>query len=283
MIVKKGKWDDNGNMGNLNPHEATVGQPLTVSCLSRGSNPSPNLTMTLNGRAWQESSATSKIVTPMGVPADTMILEGRMDTVYDSLFNSDGILAIECTAKYQDYLFEKKQLGLTKKSTTYVSDSRYNSNIGQYNSNQPRRGYNEAPRPQTSNYGTASTQPQNYGPSNTEYGQRKGRVVHHSDEGHDADVIHSRLLDLMDPSRHMHIGIPYDFYTGYILMVAKNVDDDENAVEPTSYYSSSRTTSPKTPTTNLYGRFPTEVINDLQRNYGRFQKVGVLNKYFFRI
>ena len=37
---------------------------------------------------------------------------------------------------------------------------------------------------------------------------RNGRLIHHSDEGHDADVIHNRLLDLLDPQKHMHPGKP---------------------------------------------------------------------------
>ena len=45
----------------------------------------------------------------------------------------------------------------------------------------------------------------------------------------------SRLLDLLDPAKHMHPGIPYDFYDGYILMVADNVDDDINNVNNNGY------------------------------------------------
>ena len=37
---------------------------------------------------------------------------------------------------------------------------------------------------------------------------RNGRLIHHSDEGHDADIIHNRLLDLLDPAKHMHPGKP---------------------------------------------------------------------------
>ena len=33
----------------------------------------------------------------------------------------------------------------------------------------------------------------------------------------------------------MHPGIPYDFYDGYILMVADNVDDDINNVNNNGY------------------------------------------------
>ena len=37
---------------------------------------------------------------------------------------------------------------------------------------------------------------------------RNGRVIQHSDEGHNADIIHNRLLDLLDPAKHMHPGKP---------------------------------------------------------------------------
>jgi hypothetical protein len=37
---------------------------------------------------------------------------------------------------------------------------------------------------------------------------RNGRLIHHSDESHDADIIHNRLLDLLDPQKHMHPGKP---------------------------------------------------------------------------
>ena len=83
-------------------------------------------------------------------------------------------------------------------------------------------------------------------------------------------------MDLLDPAKHMHPGIPYDFYSGYILMVAKNVDvDEENQVYTGSYSrgSSRGNQQTQTATTHLYGQLPAEVTTDLQRNYGRFQKV----------
>ena len=69
----------------------------------------------------------------------------------------------------------------------------------------------------------------------------------------------------------MHPGIPYDFYSGYILMVAKNVDTDDNDVNTGSYYGNRG--APQSPSTHLYGKLPDMVVLDLQRNYGRFRKV----------
>jgi len=100
---------------------------------------------------------------------------------------------------------------------------RYNNN-NQY-SNQNSRNYgNSYQRPGT--YSSQSNSVQRPGSI-----ERGGRLGFQQNEGYGADVIHSRLLDLLDPAKHMHPGIPYDFYSGYILMVAKNVDvDEENQV-----------------------------------------------------
>lgn len=249
MTLKNGKWDTS-SLGNLNQFEASVGQPLLVSCISRNANPAPNLTLTLNGQPWEETSATSRIEEiRIGVPTGSKVIEGRMDTVYQSMFNADGVMAIECKANYQDYVVDKKQLGLRASSRQIVSDL-------------PRG------RPSALNYQEA--------PRHGYHQDRQGRIVHHSDEGHDADVIHNRLLDLLDPARHMHPGIPYDFYSGYLLMVAKNVDiDGENDVNTGSYYGSSRGNPAPEVSTHLYGKLPDSAYLDLQRNYGRFRKVSL--------
>jgi len=44
------------------------------------------------------------------------------------------------------------------------------------------------------------------------------------------DEIHSRLLDLVDPARHNHPGIPYDFFSGYIIMISDQLDEPESQV-----------------------------------------------------
>ena len=106
-----------------------------------------------------------------------------------------GSLDIECKATFSDFLFEKKNLRLTKKE----------------NSQQPYRpGYSNPSR----------TQPER--PRTSSYGTFNNAI--NSDQSH--DVIHNRLLDLLDPKKHMHPGVPYDFYSGYILMVAKNVEEE---------------------------------------------------------
>ena len=126
----------------------------------------------------------------------------------------------------------------------------------------------QAPNYNVGNYG-------NQRPGSFSGPSRHGKI-YHNDDAHNADVIHSRLLDLLDPSKHMHAhpGIPYDFYSGYILMVANNVDTDDNDVDTSSYSSYRGSSSSQTPaTTHLYGILPNDVITELQRNYGRFYKV----------
>lgn len=219
--------------------------------MSKGSTPQPNLTLTLNGQPWLETSATSRIhEIYTDVPADIKVIEAEMDAVYDNMFNSDGIMEIVCKAMYNDFVMDKKPLGLKRKSAYIVQD-------------QPRYANTRYTNPMTYD-------PEPYQPPQRPYEGRQGRIQH-TDESHDADVIHSRLLDLLDPKKHMHPGIPYDFYSGYILMAAKNVDTEENDVTTGSYYGSTRATTP--PTTHLYGKLPNDVVVDLQRNYGRFHKV----------
>ena len=81
------------------------------------------------------------------------------------------------------------------------------------------------------------------------------------------DDVH-KLMELIDPRKHMHVGIPYDFYSGYILMVANNV----YGIDSGSAYGSR---SPANiPMTHLYGQLPTSLIRELQTTYSRrFQQV----------
>lgn len=34
----------------------------------------------------------------------------------------------------------------------------------------------------------------------------------------------NRLLDMVDPARHVHPGIPYDFFAGYVVLVADKIN-----------------------------------------------------------
>ena len=41
-------------------------------------------------------------------------------------------------------------------------------------------------------------------------------------KGYDAEEIGNTLLDMVDPKRHIHPGIPYDFYDGYIVVIGES-------------------------------------------------------------
>ena len=90
----------------------------------------------------------------------------------------------------------------------------------------------------------------------------------------DAHNVHNdvhELMELIDPRKHMHVGIPYDFYSGYILMVANNI----YGIDSGSAYGSR---SPANiPMTHLYGQLPTSLIRELQTTYSRkFQQVHMI-------
>ena len=59
----------------------------------------------------------------------TKVVEGRINTVIDSMFTSNQFLDIECKATYDDFLFEKKQLRLTKVGQSQDT-SRYGGGSG---------------------------------------------------------------------------------------------------------------------------------------------------------
>ena len=63
----------------------------------------------------------------------------------------------------------------------------------------------------------------------------------------------------MDPARHNHPGIPYDFFSGYILMIADNMDQTEQQV-------SSYGSPPAVTTTTIVGKLPDYVIQNFLNN-----------------
>ena len=70
----------------------------------------------------------------------------------------------------------------------------------------------------------------------------------------------------MDPSRHVHPGIPYDFYTGYVVVEAQNLDgqNQNNRQEKTV----------------VLGQLPQVVRAKLEREWGKYQYVND-NKVLF--
>jgi len=77
---------------------------------------------------------------------------------------------------------------------------------------------------------------------------------------HDVHEDIHELMDLIDPRKHMHAGIPYDFHNGYILMVGNNFDTRHQS-------------------THLYGQLPTDVIRELQTNHPRQFQLVANKKY----
>merc|ERR1711936_415445 len=99
MTVKKGAWSEN-NQGSMTQYQASLNEPLIVSCASLNVNPSPNLTLTLNGRPWEEISHSASVqdASPNSYSSSssTKVVEGRVNTVIDSMFTSNQVLDIEC-------------------------------------------------------------------------------------------------------------------------------------------------------------------------------------------
>ena len=64
----------------------------------------------------------------------------------------------------------------------------------------------------------------------------------------------------MDPSRHVHPGIPYDFYTGYVVVEAQNLDgqNQNNRQEKTV----------------VLGQLPQVVRAKLEQEWGKYQYVN---------
>merc|ERR1712227_262676 len=251
LRIKNGKWDAY-NSRNTNQHEATVGQPLLVSCISQGTTPNPNLTLFVNDQAWEDVSATARTQDlTMGVPSGMKVVEGRLDMVYDSMFGRNNMIVIECKAHIQDYMLTSAHLSLRKKTNQIVHTN---------------QGYQRPQRP-VQVYDREQEQPRR----TTQFEENRGG------RAYDDSVIHARLLDLLDPAKHMHPGIPYDFYSGYILMVAKNVDidhEDEGAGGHRQSYHRSRSQPSVKESVHLYGRLSEDTVSDLRRNYGGFNRVS---------
>jgi len=239
LSLKHGKWNSYGS----GSRQAKVGQPLIVSCISKGSgSQTPNLTLTINDQPWNSYLYNGQVRPISSNRNGEKIIEGEIPSVNDRMFNS-GVIKIKCESKYDDFVLKNEELNLGKELTVYD-----NNNPSRHSQ---RPGYNPGFNPG----------------GNNGIGQlpRDSRV-------YDNEIIHSRLLDLLDPAKHMHPGIPYDFYDGYILMVADNVDDDINNVNNNGYGGHRGNSRPVT--THLYGHLANEIIRDLQSSYGSFQTIS---------
>merc|ERR1712156_1344434 len=221
LSLKHGKWNSYGSRSR----QAKVGQPLIVSCISKGSgSQTPNLTLTINDQPWNSYLYNGQVRPISSNRNGEKIIEGEITSVNDRMFNS-GVIKIKCESKFDDFVLKHEELNLGKELTVYD------------NNNNPSR-----------------------------HSQRPGYNPGFNPGGN------SRLLDLLDPAKHMLPGIPYDFYDGYILMVADNVDDDINNVNNNGYGGHRGNSRPVT--THLYGHLANEIIRDLQSSYGSFQTIS---------
>lgn len=206
---------------------ATVNDQLIVSCISFGSTQTPNLTIHANGQDIKDiygGSVNTEMVQISGNRnhAQGLALVGYIDTVSNSMFNRNNNLLIECKAWYGDQMFKKKELSLRKRDT-----------------GRPGR---------LSNIGVTSD-----------------RVVQHPRSGRlfqdHAEAVHSHLIELMDPSRHIHPGIPYDFYAGYVVVESMHLDDSDR-----NNYQEEKTV--------VLGQLPQVVRAKLEQQWGKYQYVN---------
>ena len=66
----------------------------------------------------------------------------------------------------------------------------------------------------------------------------------------------------MDPARHVHPGIPYDFYSGYVVVESQNVDEE-------GAYANHRQEK-----TLVLGQLPQVVRSKLEEQWGKYEYVN---------
>jgi len=225
LMLKKGRPTASlQSMGQ--DRTATVNDQLIVSCISFGSTQTPNLTIHANGQDIKDiygGSVNTEMVQVSGNRnhAQGLALVGYIDTVSNSMFNRNNNLLIECKAWYGDQMFKKKELSLRKRNTG---------------------------RRPPSNIGITMDK-------NTQI-QRSGRVF----QDH-AEAVHSHLIELVDPSRHIHPGIPYDFYAGYVVVESMHLDDSDR-----NNYQEEKTV--------VLGKLPQVVRAKLEQQWGKYTYVN---------
>jgi len=230
LMLKKGR-PTASLQGVGQDRSATIGDQLIVSCISFGATQTPNLTLHVNDQEFKNIyggrvNEENVQVSGNSQHSQGVALVGYIDTVSNNLFNGGSNLLVECKAWYGDQMFKKKDLSLRKKDT----GRRPNNVNGQHN------------------YG-------NGGGGGAVQLPRTGRGF----QDH-AEAVHSHLIELMDPSRHIHPGIPYDFYSGYVVVEAKNLDDQNQNYGQES--------------TVVLGQLPQVVRAKLEEQWGKYQYVN---------
>merc|ERR1719259_52145 len=223
LVVKMGATSDNSP---ASMRKATLGRSLTTSCISRGTNPVASLTMTMNGEDISDKRGGRM---DAEVFSDSRGLAkgvtAYLDTVAADDFDSSNLIVVECSAKINDHFLAKKKLVLRKDE-----------------------GFETRPmRTQK------SSRDWMHAPQQTPMAR----------QGLNSEVIGSTLLEMLDPGRHVHPGIPYDFYSGYIVVVADHLASGQRV---------GRYRAPL-PSTTLIGQLPHRVASALSREQrGRFEE-----------
>ena len=118
LMLKKGR--PNASLQNMGQdRKATVGQELTVSCISFGATQTPNLTLHVNDQDMNNIYGARVNQESVQISGNRqygrgVALVGYIDRVSDSLFNNGNHLLVECKAWYGDQMFKKKDLALSK-------------------------------------------------------------------------------------------------------------------------------------------------------------------------
>ena len=146
LSLMKGSGDDPQQRRTFE-NTATVGKPLTTTCMSRGTDPVANLSMTINGEDIEDmrgGRVQERVVTRDG--GKIKVTTAYLDTVTEDDFDDNDIMILECTGKIRDHLLKKKSMAFKK-----VGAERFEANAlrrGKYaphgwdqdHDQQPRRG-----------------------------------------------------------------------------------------------------------------------------------------------
>lgn len=206
LRVKLGPADEPVSQRNYR-HKVVEGQSLVASCVSRGTDPVANVTMRVNGediREMRGGKAEQSVHADRqnGGRSKELRLTGYLDSVLSSDFEQ-GVLIVECIAKLGDHILAKKQMVLNKIGSDQSNSRSSWGNRGGY-SGANNNGVYQDPR------------------SSYRRGYHGGEEHSRAGRGYDAEEIGNTLLDMVDPKRHIHPGIPYDFYDGYIVVIGES-------------------------------------------------------------
>ena len=124
---------------------AKPGQDYSVACISRGADPAPTLSFMIGGQNASEMYNVQVENLPSANGKDVGIIADIRGTP-DSLFRNN-YLTIECLARFDDFLFDKKEITLDRtepegiaaptaggrRQGSWGDENDYNNDYSQYN------------------------------------------------------------------------------------------------------------------------------------------------------